>query len=98
MMKQDETLGFYAHAWMEFMDTYHPELAQQMQGDGTYERAARAVEHSANDYRDLLNRQYAQQNPPPEGLSALRAWYHTRDFYVNSMVMRENVLVAVTTP
>ncbi|HAG14287.1 MAG TPA: hypothetical protein DCG49_10575 [Ruminococcus sp.] len=64
-----------------------------MQKRGTFEAVARSVNQNACDYCDLLNR---QQNPPPEDPAAYRAWKKTRDYYIDSAVMRERVLVAVT--
>ena len=94
-MNQD-VIGYYGHAWMSFMEENHPKLAAQMQKRGTFEAVARSVNQNACDYWDLLNRQYAQQNPPPDDPDAYRSWKFTRDYYIDSAVMRERVLVAVT--
>ncbi|HAG13511.1 MAG TPA: hypothetical protein DCG49_06570 [Ruminococcus sp.] len=94
-MNQD-TIGYYGQAWMSFMEENHPKLVAQMQKRGTFEAVARSVNQSACDYCDLLNRQYALQNPPPDGPEAYRSWKKTRDYYIDSAVMRERVLVAVT--
>ena len=94
-MNQD-TIGYYGQAWMSFMEENHPKLAAQMQKRGTFEAVARSVNQNACDYCDLLNRQYAHQNPPPDDSDAYRAWKYTRDYYIDGTVMRERVLVAVT--
>lgn len=94
-MNQD-TIGYYGQAWMRFMEENHPKLAAQMQKRGSFEAVARSVNQNACDYWDLLNRQYAQQNPPPNDPEAYRAWKYTRDYYINGAVMRERVMVAVT--
>ena len=44
----------------------------------------------------LLAEQYARQNPPPDEPEAYQSWKYTRDYYIDSAVMRERVLVAVT--
>lgn len=89
-------IGYYGNEWMMFMEAHHPELVQQMQRDGTYEDVARLVNRSACDYYSLLFKQYAQQNPPPDESEAYQSWKYTCDYYINSIVMREQVLVAVT--
>ncbi len=94
-MNQD-VIGYYGQAWMSFMEENHPKLAAQMQKRGTFEAVARSVNQSACDYCDLLNRQYAEQNPPPDDPKAYRTWKKTRDYYIDGAVMRERVLVAVT--
>ena len=94
-MNQD-TIGYYGQSWMSFMEENYPKLAALMQKRGTFEVVARSVDQNACDYCDLLNRQYAQQNPPPDEPAAYRSWKKTRDYYIDSAVMRERVLVAVT--
>ena len=94
-MNQD-TIGYYGHAWMSFMKENHPKLAAQLKERGTFEAIARSVNQSACDYCDLLNWQYTQQKPPSDDPEAYRSWKFTRDYYINSAVMRERVLVAVT--
>lgn len=97
MSKQTE-IGYYGNAWMEFMEENHPKLVRQMKKTRTYEAVAQSVNSDACDYYNLLAEQYAQQTPPPEDPEAYRSWKYTRDYYIDSAVMREKVLVAVTTP
>ena len=96
MNQETAQIGYYGQAWMRFMEENHPKLAAKMQKQGTFEDVARSVNRSACDYCDLLRRQYAQQNPPPDDPEAYRSWKYTRDYYIDSAVMRERVLVAVT--
>lgn len=96
MNQATEQIGYYGQAWMSFMEENHPKLAAKMQKQGAFENVARSVNRSACDYCDLLRRQYAQQNPPPDDPEAYRSWKYTRDYYIDSAVMRERVLVAVT--
>lgn len=96
MNQETEQIGYYAQAWMRFMEENHPELADEMQQQGTFEDVARSVNRSACDYSDLLRQQYAQQNPPPDNPEAYRSWKYTRDYYIDSAVMRERVLVVIT--
>lgn len=97
-MMETNTIGCYGQAWMNFMETHHMKLVRQMKMQGNYEDVARSIDRSAWDYRHLLERQYAKMDPPPEDFSALQSWTYTRDFYIDSEVMREKVLVAVTRP
>ena len=89
-------IGYYGNAWMSFMEENHPKQVQEMQKRGTYEDVARSVNHSACEYYKLLAGQYAQQNPPPNDPEKYRSWKYTRDYYIDSAVMRERVLIAVT--
>ena len=98
MKKQEDKIGRYGQEWMHFMEVHHQDQVQQMKQAGTFEAKAQAVHRSATDYRALLEQQFAKQNPPPEDFDALRSWYFSRDYYVDSIVMRERVLIAVTTP
>jgi hypothetical protein len=96
MNQETEQIGYYGQAWINFMEENHPKLAAQMQMRGTFEAAARSVNRNACDYFKLLAEQYARQNPPPDDPEAYRSWKYTRDYYINGAVMRERVLVAVT--
>lgn len=98
MNQETEQIGYYGQAWMSFMEENHPKLTAKKQKQGAYEDVARSVNRSACDYCDLLRRQYAQQNPPPDDPEAYRSWKYTRDYYIDSAVMRERVLIAVTKP
>ena len=95
-MEKQRTTDYYSLAWMDFMEENHPDLVAQLKQEGIYEEVAWSVSCRAVEYCDLLKRQYAQQNPPPEDQEAYRSWKFTRDYYVDSAVMREKVLVAVT--
>lgn len=98
MNQATEQIGYYGQAWMSFMEENHPKLAAKMQKQGAFENVARSVNRSACDYCDLLRRQYAQQNPPPDDPEAYRSWKYTSDYYIDSAVMRERLLVTVTAP
>ena len=94
MMK--ETIGYYGQCWMTFMDAQFPYEAEALQEKGCFEDVAREVDRSANEYLELLNRQYAELNPPPENPEKYRSWKYTREFYTDGIVMRERVLVPHT--
>ena len=92
MSKQEEKIGFYSQEWMKFMKENHPKIVREMKA-ARFRETAQKVECSARDYRERLKRQYAQTTPPPEDPAQYRSWKYTRDYYVESAVMRECVLV-----
>ena len=96
MSKNFETIGNYGKMWMRFMEEQHPELVQEMQ-PGQLEAVARSVDRAAWEYRELLDAQYEQMNPRSTDFEAALQWERARAFYTDSAVMRERVLVAVTT-
>ncbi len=95
----EEPVGVYGMKWMNFMEEHHPDLVEMMQFRNTYLTVARSVDKSAQTYRELLDEQYAQMNPrPTEDYEEIRKWEETRQFYTDSTVMRERVLIPITTP
>ncbi len=97
-MEKHDTIGYYGLAWMDFMENNHPDLVEKMKRNGDYEEVAWSVSCRADEYWSLLNRQYIKQNPPPEDPEAYKSWKFTRNYYISSAVMRDKVLVSVTTP
>ncbi len=97
MGKNSESIGSYGRMWMHFMEMEHPELVREMQEQGQYKAVARSVDRAAWEYRELLDAQYEQMNPRPTDFEAALQWERARAFYTDSAVMRERVLVAVTT-
>ena len=95
MNTETEQIGYYGQTWMSFMEENHPKLAAQMQKRGSFEDTARSVNRDACNYFKLLAEQYVRQNPPPDEPVAYQIWKYTRDYYIDSAVMRERVLVAV---
>lgn len=95
----EEPIGMYGMRWMDFMEQQHPDLVELMQFRNNYLTVARSVDRSAQAYRELLDEQYAQMNPrPTEDYEEIRKWEETRKFYTDGTVMRERVLIPVTTP
>jgi hypothetical protein len=89
-------IGYYGTKWLEFMKIHHPNLFRQLKKKQTLLAVAESVNKYAREYKQLLDRQYEQVNPRPyefEGEDALRSWKFTRDFYTDSAVMREKVLI-----
>ena len=96
---EQEPIGSYGTAWMHFMEDNHPELVEVMRMKHSFLTMARSVDKSAWEYRELLDRQYEQMNPRPNGTfeENLR-WEKTRAFYTDGTVMRERVLIPLTRP
>ena len=96
---EEQPIGIYGMKWMNFMQEQHPDLVDVMQFHGNYLTVARSVDRSAQEYREILDSQYEQANPrPTESYEEIRKWETTRAFYTDSTVMRERVLIPITTP
>ena len=96
---EEEPIGSYGMAWMHFMEENHPELVEVMRMQHRFLTTARSVDRSAWEDRELLDRQYEQMYPRPNGTfeENLR-WEKTRAFYTDGTVMRERVLIPLTRP
>ena len=96
---EEEPIGTYGMSWMTFMEKNHADLVDVMQFHGNYLTVARSVDRSARKYREILDSQYEQANPrPTESYEEIRKWETTKAFYTDSTVMRERVLIPITTP
>jgi len=91
-------VGYYGTQWLEFMENHHLKLFRRMTKDKTLHAVARSVNEYASDYKALLDRQYEQSYPRPYDSEELRKWRFTRDYYTDSEVMRERVLIPFTKP
>ena len=90
-------IGSYGRKWIDFMVQNHLDLVWEMTKAETFEEVARSVDDEAWEYRELLDNQYAKQNPRPQNsFEQIVAWEYTRQFYTDSAVMRERVLVPRT--
>ena len=103
MIEKEQTLeeapiGVYGMRWMAFMEEQHPDLVELMQTRQQYLTVARSVDSEAETYQELLYQQYEQMEPRPETFEEILAWEKQRQFYTESAVMREKVLVPITTP
>ena len=103
MIEKEQTLeeapiGVYGMRWMAFMEEQHPDLVELMQTRQQYLTVARSVDSEAETYQELLYQQYEQMAPRPETFEDILAWEKQRQFYTESAVMREKVLVPITTP
>jgi hypothetical protein len=91
-------VGNYGSEWLEFMHSNHPNLVEQMTANNTLMLVAQSVDDRAWEYRFLLEVQYKKAHPYPNTYEANVKWHTTRNFYVDSEVMRDKVLLPVTQP
>jgi hypothetical protein len=81
------------------METQYPEWVEVLRFQHRYLTEARKVDESAWEYRMLLDEQYAKANPRPNtGFEENLRWERTRQYYTDSTVMRERILVPPTVP
>lgn len=93
---EEEPIGSYGRAWMKFMDENHYGHAELMRFHHKFLTVARAVDDYAFRYKELLDREYEKAYPRPDGFEECLKWERTRQFYTDSTVMRERVLVPYT--
>ena len=94
---EEEPIGSYGQAWMYFMEDNYPEWVEVLRFQHRYLTMAREIDRSAWAYRMMLDKQYEQMNPRPNtGFEDNLTWERTRQFYTDSMVMRERILIPPT--
>ena len=96
MTSIDEPITFYGFRWVDWMHENHPDLVSEMKRKDIFHMVAMSIDKSAWDYRDLLESQYANFHPRPETFEEIVKWEFTRNFYIDSSVMREKVLIPLT--
>lgn len=95
---EEEPIGSYGTAWLNWMNKHHKGKVLQMQLKHIFLTVARSVDKAAWEYRELLDSQYARMNPRPTDFEETVKWETMRAFYTDSAVMRERVLIPITTP
>jgi predicted unusual protein kinase regulating ubiquinone biosynthesis (AarF/ABC1/UbiB family) len=93
-----DQIGTYAEKWFAFMERNHPRLVKKMLASGTLLEVAQSVDDTAWEYRELLDAQYMKLHPRPKTFEEIVKWETTRCYYTDGQVMREKVLIPVTTP
>ena len=94
----EEPIGIYGLQWMHFMEKEYPEWVEVLQFEHRYLTEARKIDKSAWEYRLLLDAQYEKENPRPDNFEETVAWARTQQFFSDSTVMREMILVPPTVP
>ena len=95
---EDDPVGTYGMRWLDFMQGNHPELVKKMIASGTLAAVARSVDERAWEYDGLLEKQYLATHPSPNTFEENVKYHTTKNFYVDSAVMREKVLIPFTQP
>ena len=94
----DFDIGTYGCQWMNWMEEHHKSKVREMKLAGNYQDVAKSIDNRAWDYYELLEKQYMEAHPYPNSYEENVAYHTTKNFYVDSTVMREVVLMAVTQP
>ena len=89
----DEDIGKYGEKWREFMTEFHPEVIPSLQGRLLWDLIPRQVDKEALEYRELLRKQYAKENPRPTTFNELIVWENTLGMLVDRAIMEDVVLV-----
>ena len=95
---EEEPIGSYGMQWIDFMEKNHPGLVEMLRMKNQFLTVARSVDATAWEYRELLDKQFARENPRPTDFNETLQWEQARMFYTDSAVMREKVLIPLTAP
>ena len=82
----NEAIGKYGEKWREYMEEFHPEVIPSLQGRLKWELIPRQVDKEAFEYRTLLRKQYAKENPSPTTFNDLVVWENTLGIAVTSIM------------
>ena len=89
----NEDIGQYGEKWRKFMMENHPEVIPSLEGRLKWELIPRQVDKEAMEYRELLRKQYAKENPRPTTFSELIVWEKTLGMLIDRAIMEDIVLV-----
>ncbi|MBR4021778.1 MAG: TnpV protein [Ruminococcus sp.] len=95
----EEPIGISGLQWIKFMEKNHPILVEEMRFQRKFLTVARSVDKRADEYWEILDKEYDRTNPRPTGdYEKILAWEQAKHFYIDSTVTREVILVPVTEP
>ena len=90
---EEEPVGIYGLRWLEMMERDYEVELELLQAAHLRLSVAREVEKMARTYQEILEKQFEENNPRPTGsYEAIVQWERTKQFEVDSQVMREIVL------
>ena len=89
----NEAIGKYGEKWREYMEEFHPEVIPSLQGRLKWELIPRQVDKEAFEYRTLLRKQYAKENPRPTTFNELVVWENTLGMLIDRAIMEDIVLI-----
>lgn len=96
---EEEPIGRYGMAWIDFMKRDHEDIMLDLQLSHKFLTVARSVDRRAWEYREILERDYEKMYPRTQtGFEENLKYNRTMEYYVDSTVMREVVLIPVTEP
>ena len=75
------------------MTKFYPEVIPSLQGRLLWELIPRQVDKEALEYRSLLRKRYAKQNPRPTTFNELIVWENTLGMLIDRAIMEDVVLV-----
>lgn len=88
-----EDIGHYGEKWRKFMTENYPEVIPSLQGRLKWDLIPRQVDKEALEYRSLLRKQYAQENPRPTEFTELVKWENTLGMIIDRAIMEDVVLI-----
>ena len=89
----NEDIGRYGEKWREYMEEFYPEVIPSLQGRLKWELIPRQVDKEAMEYRELLRKQYAKENPRPTTFTELVVWENTLGMLIDRAIMEDIVLI-----
>ena len=88
----NEDIGHYGMKWREYMTENHPEVIPSLEGRLKWELIPRQIDKEALEYRELLRKQYAKENPRPKTFTEIAAWEKTLGMMIDRAIMEDIVL------
>ena len=88
----NEEIGMYGEKWQRFMTENYPEVIPSLQGRMKWELIPRQIDKEAWEYRELLRKQYAKENPRPTTFLEIAQWENTLGMIVDRAIMEDIVL------
>lgn len=88
----NEEIGMYGERWQKFMTENYPEVIPSLQGRLKWELIPRQIDKEAWEYRELLRKQYAKENPRPKTFLEIAQWENTLGMIVDRAIMEDIVL------
>ena len=88
----NEDIGQYGEKWRQYMRENHPEVIPSLEGRLKWELIPRQIDKEAWEYRELLRKQYAKENPRPTTFAEIAEWENTLGMIIDRAIMEDIVL------
>jgi hypothetical protein len=89
----EEFLGIYAQRWLTWAEKNYPQATARLRQSRKVLTTAREVEKSAQNYKEVLEKEYQIHNPRPLKFEEILKWEEQKDLEIDSKIMRERVLI-----